>query len=423
MTRLSAPTILLAAAFSLAGCPKEAVDPTPKPPAAKPASAPGAGPGAAGQLALEKRIPDADADYIADPKTMPARLGVRRLFLRQPKVTLVRDPLFVPGSEMLVFVAKVGGVIGFWKMPSDGSKPAEIFQPKPLVDSSAPISAKNRSSWFIGTPRIFPDGKNIIFDGSSPNPFDAHPNIIGIASLEGGVISVVEAKGAKAARTPDIHPDGKTVIFAACDELRTGQLEGRGDQVLESTVLLKLGRAENARATVCTVHRPRFSDDGKRVVFEVVGRHLNASLWEKYKMPQPLNEGDGLIEPWIMNADGTGAQRLMGEKGYEPVEGRLQSGGSKEPEVSPAGDLVAFSHGRMIVVTGTDGKSARIVATSNVAGDGNTAVQFAESDPSFSSDGKKLVTASNIIAAQRMAPPGLSIVDLDAADPLQRAEP
>jgi Tol biopolymer transport system component len=292
-----------------------------------------------------------------------------------------------------------------------------------MYDPSAPRSAKNRNNWFIGTPRAFPDGKHLIFDGSSPNPFDRLPNILGIASIDGGVIAAVEAKGAKSARTPDVHPDGKTVVFASCDKLRTGQLEGRGDQVLETKVLFELPREDNAKPTVCTMHRPRFSRDGKHITFEVVGRHVKSDLWDKYKIPQPLNEGDGLIEPWIMNADGTGARRILDDAGYEPVEGRLQSGGSKEPEVSPDGQLVAFSHGRMIVLVGVDGKQARIVATSNVAGDGNTAVQFAESDPSFSPDGKKIVTASGIIAQERKAPPGLSIIDLETADPLRRAEP
>lgn len=423
MSRPISSLALLLALFVFVGCPKEA-DKAPakpeennKPAATAPASQPG------GHGAAAPKAPDKDAEYVADPDSMPSRVGVRRVFLRQPKVTLVRDPLFLPDGKTLVFVAKSTGVIGLWKMPADGTAPAELFQPKPLYDSSAPRSAKNRSDWFIGTPQAFPDGKHLIFDGSTPNPFGRNPNILGIASVDGGVINAVTAKGAKSARTPDVHPDGKTVIFAACDELRTGTLDGRGDQELETTVLFQLARPDGAKPSVCTVHRPRFSPDGKHVTFEVIGRHVKTELHEKYNIPKPLNESDGLIEPWIMNADGTGARRVLDDEDYEPVEGRLQSGGSKEPAFAPSSDKIAFSHGRMIVLADLDGKNARVVATSNVQGDGNTALQFAESDPAFAPDGNKLVSASQIMAAERLAPPGLSIIDLEAADPMGRTEP
>jgi Tol biopolymer transport system component len=408
--------IVMALALALGACPKETDKSPPKTPAT-PAADAGAKKPATGDGA--PKLPSVDEQYIADPPTMPSRVGVRRIFLRQPKVSLIRDPLWLPDGKTLVVVAKVAGVIGLWKLPADGSAPAEIFQPRPRFDPNAPKSARNRPNWFIGTPRAFPDGKHFIFDGSSPSPYDPNPNILGIASVEGGIIHAVEAKGAKAARTPDIHPDAETVVFAACDELRTGKLKGREDQVMESTVLFKLPKEKNAKDTVCTMHRPRFTRDGKHLVFEVIGRHVDPDLWDKYKIPQPLNEGDGLIEPWIMNTDGTGARRLVSDAAYEAIEGRLQSGGSKEPDGSPDGTLVAFSHGRSIAIVDGEGKNARVVATSNVAGDGNTAVQFSESDPSFSADSKKLVTASNILAENKMAPPGLSIIDLEAADPLR----
>lgn len=365
--------------------------------------------------------PERDADYIADDPMIPGRVGVRRVFLRQPRVAWVRDPLVLPGGEELLVVGKVGGVVGLYKLPIDGSAPAKLVQPLPQRDRNAPESARNRGGWFMGTPRLFPDGKHVIFDASTPNPYQRFPNVLGIAPVEGGIIHAVEAKGVVYARTPDVHPDGKTVIFSACDEIRTGQLDGRGDQVLESTVLLKLERAPGAKASVCTVHRPRFSRDGKRVVFEVIGRHLADELLVKYKVPEPINDGDGLIEPWIMNADGTAVRRLVDDAAYAAIDGRLQSGGSKEPEFSPDGESVVFSHGWSTVLVSVDGKNARVIATSNVAGEGNTAVQFVESDPTFSPDGKRVITASNIQSSERMAPPGLSVIDLEAADPKRGA--
>lgn len=417
------PFLLLAAALPLAtGCaeqsaagdgPKEA---TSEESGSGPASAPSSRPGSVTSPSAARADPSADAEYVADGKQIPGRVGARRVFLQQGKVTLIRDPLVLPNGKDLVVVAKAGGVLGLFKMPLDGSAKAELFQPVPRYDSAAPKSASNRTNWFIGTPRAFPDGEHVIFDGSTPNPYQQHSNVLGIASTQGGVVSAVVAKGAQLARTPDVHPDGKTVIFSACDELRIGQLEGHGDQELETTVLLQLPRPESAKESVCTMHRPRFSRDGKRVAFEVLGRHLPVELREKYKVPEPLNESDGLIEPWIMNVDGTGVRRLVSDEAYTALGGRLQAGGSKEPEFSPDGESVVFSHGRSIALVSVDGKRGRIIATSNVAGDGNTAVQFLESDPSFSPDGKHVVSASGILSSQRLAPPGITLVDLAAAD-------
>lgn len=387
-----------------------------------PSSAPASQPASAAmEPAVERVDPDKDADYLADGALIPGRVGVKRVFLRQAKVSWVRDPVVLPGSEAMLVVAKVAGAVGLYKLPLDGGAPATLVQPIPRRDPSAPESARNRNGWFIGTPRLFPDGEHVIFDGSTPNPYQRFPNVLGIAPTKGGIIHAVEVKGSTLARTPDVHPDGKTVIFSACDELRTGQLNGLGDQVLESTVLLKLSKPEGAKPSVCTVHRPRYSKDGKRVVFEVIGRHLEESLRQKYKLPTPINEGDGLIEPWIMNADGTAVRRLIDDAAYEAIDGRLQSGGSKEPEFSPDGESVVFSHGWSTALVSVDGKNARIIATSNVAGDGNTAVQFAEADPTFSPDGKRVVTSSDIQAAARVAPPGLSVIELDAADPKRGA--
>lgn len=387
-----------------------------------PASAPASQPAAnAMGPAVEKLDPDKDADYVADGPLIPGRVGVRRVFLRQAKVSWVRDPVVLPSGDAMLVVAKVAGAMGLYKLPLDGSAPATLVQPVPQRDPKAPESARNRNGWFIGTPRLFPDGTHVIFDGSTPNPYQRYPNVLGIAPVDGGIIHAVEAKGVVHARTPDIHPDGKTVIFSSCDELRSGQLNGRGDQVLESTVLLKLEKPEGAKPSVCTVHRPRFSPDGKRVVFEVIGRHLDDALRVKYKVPEPLNEGDGLIEPWIMNADGTAVRRLIDDAAYQAIDGRLQSGGSKEPEFSPDGESVVFSHGWAIALVTVDGKNARIIATGNVAGDGNTAVQYVESDPTFSRDGKHVVTSSDLQVAARVAPPGLSVIDLDAADPTRGA--
>lgn len=358
-----------------------------------------------------------DAEYVADGEQVSKRLGIRRIFLRQSKVGMVRDPVFLPDGKHVVVAAKVAGVFGLWKVPVDGATPAELIVARPLFDPSAKVSPRNRGNWYIGTPRVFPDGKHILFEGTSPNPNQQFYNTIGIVPVEGGIISAVVAKGAKAARTPDVHPDGETIIFAACDELRTGKLRGRTDQELESTVLVKIPRVETNNDAVCTVHRPRYSKDGKRIVFEVIGVHVDPEFRRKHGFPKPEGAIDFLLEPWIVNADGTGLRRLISDDAYKAIEGRLQSGGTKEPEFSPDGNHVVFAHGRSIAIVSIDGKTSHIIAPGVVRRDDGTAFGFYEADPTFSPDGKHVVSASMLQSQERIAPPGLSVIDLDVALP------
>lgn len=408
--------------LALAGCP-EKTDAAPKDgerAGAGPASAPSSRPS---QVTAAGPAPIVDhAKYVTDEIDVPTRVGVKRVFLRQSRVSLIRDPVFLD-DQTVAFVAKVSGVLGIWKLGIAGDKPAELILPRPLADPSAKPTARNRGNWFIGTPRLFPDGKHLIFEGTNQNPYQPYTNVLGIAPTKGGPIAAIEAKGVKAARTPDVHKDGETVVFSSCDELRVGRLKGRDDQELESTVVLKVPRLSSVHEATCTVYRPRFSPDGKRIVFELIGKFVDEAFKKENKIPDPINEADFLLEPWIVNADGTGLTRLVSEDAYKTISGRLQSGGTKDPVFSPDGREVAFSHGNSIAVVSVDGKSARVVAAGAAPGaGGNVSLHFLESDPAFSPDGRYLVSASTLEGGEKAAPPGLSVIDLKALAPKQDGE-
>lgn len=388
----------------------------------KPATAPPPSPvkqGAASQPGVPSgQVSTVDpAQYVVDGPMVPARLGVRRVFMRQPKVTSIRDPVFFPDGGEVLFVAKQGGVVGLWKLAVDGSRPAELVVPTPMFDPNGPRNARNRQGWFIGTPRLFPDGKHAIFEGSPPNPFDKFGNVLGIAPVEGGIVKAAVVKGVQSARTPDVHPDGETIVFASCDELRTAKLKGRDDQEVESTRVVQLPKNAIAAPSVCTVHRPRWSPDGKRIVFEGIGRFVTDEFQKAHGVPEPMNSGDYVLEPWIVNADGSGLKRLISDDAYKMIAGRVQTGGTRDPVFSPDGNRVAFAHGNSIAVVTVDGKQARIVARHAIPsaqGDPLT-IQYEEDDPAFSPDGKKLVSASRL-SDKAMAPPGLSVADLEQID-------
>jgi hypothetical protein len=402
---LGLPALLMA-------CPAEQQK-TPEPtkaPGSQPASAPASKP-------IDGRTPGAiealmpDADYKEDGPTLPKRPGVKRSFLQLEAQRILRDPVVLKDGKHALVYARIRGQDALWKMPIDGSKPGEIVLPVPRIERKHPLSIHNRQNWYIGIPRIFPDGKHIIFGASMMNPDAEYPNVIGVASVEGGKISAVEAQGVTMARTPDVHPaDGDTVMFAACTQIRVGKLKGRGDQVLESTKVLELKRVEGVKqAALCTINRPRYSPDGKQIVFEVIGNHLHKDEVAKYEVPRSKNPGDFVIEIWIANADGTGIRRLVSDEAYAMIGGRIQTGGSREPEFSPDGTRVSFSHGRKVVLVTPDGKKARVVAADTV-GD-QTSIQYHEEDPTWV-DNDTLVSASRLANRDLKIPPGLTVIEL-----------
>jgi Tol biopolymer transport system component len=288
--------------------------------------------------------------------------------------------------------------------------------PTPLFDPNGPRNARNRQNWYIGSPRPFPDGKHILFEGASSNPFEQFGNTIGISPIEGGIVRAAVAAGVKVVRTPDMHPDGETIVFSSCDELRIGKLKGREDQEFETTRLVQLPKLPTAAPTVCTVHRPRFSHDGKQIIFEGVGKFVTDEFKKQYSVPDSVNPGDYVMEPWIVSTDGSGLHRVISDEAYKMIAGRPQTGGSRDPIFSPDGTRFAFAHGASIAVGTIDGLQARLVARHAVATkDGVATMSFDEDDPTFSPDGKTIISASRL-GDKDLAPPGFSVIDLAKID-------
>ncbi len=426
-----------AAVLSLAtACPQQAAggsaptDPGPADTPA-PASAP-ATPGAAsmpGQPAPDgEQVDNAflpprpanDAQYSRDPDIFPRRLGIKRIFLQADKINHLRDPQFIPGTHEVLAMAKVGGLQGLWRLPADGSTAGRMVFARPLYTPGEKADVINRGNWYVGTPAIFPDGKHAIFGGTQFNPRAKYGNVLGIAPIKDatGTVSAVTIEEVTFARTPDVHPDGKTIIFASCTEIRKATLNGRKTQTVTSEVVVDLKRLETKADAVCTVNRPRFSPDGSQIVFEVNGQFLHEDLKEKHKVPLPVNDGEYLIEPWIANMDGTGVRRLIKDSTYErDLRGRLQSGGSKDPSWFPDGKKIVFSHGRQMAAVTVDGEKAKLITVPVVAT--NRAVKYIEGDPAVSSDGTLIAIASDILGTEdnpRPAPSGVSILDLSKID-------
>lgn len=362
-----------------------------------------------------------DAEYVLDGENIPQRASARRIFLRRSRVNSVRDP-FMVDNDFVYFVAKVSGIQGMWKLSLEGNQPAELLFARPRFERGTPITRRNRNNWYIGTPRPFPDGKHAIFGGSSQNPQQKYTNILGLVSLTGGPIEPIEIQDVKVARTPDVHPNGKTLVFSSCDGLRLANIVKREEQVISSRKLVDIPREKGARDIACTAFRPRFSPDGEHIVFELIGRFASREFREKYDVPAPKNAGDFVLMPWRVRLDGTELAPLIPPSTFERfLRGRVQTGGTQDPMYAPDGETVAFNHGHRIGFVRAGGESGGILLGNRGAGadhqTGRSAprARFHESDPVFSPDGKLLISASRLQGAPVRAPPGFSILNVKEA--------
>lgn len=350
---------------------------------------------------------------VADIDAVPTRLGTRRVFLQQPKVTLVRDPVVLPGSQEVAVVAKAGGILGIWRLHLDGLSPATLLATKPLYNHKAKASPQNRANWFVGSPVLALGGKALLFDGTTALQRQPYRNVLGLVSTEGGAVHPVRVQGATAARTPGVHPDGHTVVVADCDTLRMGRLEGIDAATIETRAVIRLP-AREGQSVACTVNRPRFSADGKSIIFEVVGHFLDEKFAAAHNVPPRVGQADFLLELWRVGTDGKGLRRLLSDAAYTSLGGRLQPGGVREPAML-GNDKVVFAHGRRLAIAASNGAAAAVLTPSAAApAPGQIKVIFEEADPAVGDDGRTVVAASRVLAKGYAPPPGLTVVDLEA---------
>jgi hypothetical protein len=400
---------------SLLGCPKEGSDKPEDPSAKNPHDASDVG-DAGGEEIIDvaAMIPKSTKEFVADLDVIAPRVGVRRIFMRVGQLRLVRNPVFEKDNEHILVVAAAGPKKGIWRIKKDGSAPAELAVQYPAFKSREKETPLNRKNWHFGSIRLFPDGIHLLSDGANQNPRQRHRNVMGISNLKTGTVHAVVAEGAETLRGPDIHPDGKTVVLADCNKLRLGKLESLTATNLKNEVILEVPSVQYERKTTCPIHRPRFSPDGKTVVFELVGHFTTEEFQKKHQIPPRENPADFRQTIWTVGVDGSGLRPFLSDEAVAAVGGRHQPGGIREAEFFKDGSGLIFTAGVSVCWASMDGKSARILVAKSVSGGkGRIEAAFKEEDPSPSWDGRWVVSASRITARDYKAPPALAIIDYE----------
>jgi Tol biopolymer transport system component len=359
-------------------------------------------------------IPSSTQEFVSDLDVIAPRVGARRIFLRVSQLRTVRNPIFEKDDQHVLVVAAAGPKKGIWRLRRDGSAPAELAVEYPPFAPREKETPLNRKNWHFGSIRLFPDGEHLLIDGVNQNPRQRHRNVMGIASIKTGKLHALAAEGATSVRGPDVHSDGKTIVFADCTKIRVGQLQTLADEKLTSEVILEVPSAHYERKTTCPVHRPRFSPDGQTIIFELVAHFTTEEFQKQHQVPPRENPADFRQNIWVVGRDGKGLRRFLSDEAIEAVGGRHQPGGIREAEYFKDGSGVVFTAGPSVVWASSDGKKARILVAKSVSGGkGRIEAAFKEEDPSVSWDGKTIIAASRIHARDYKAPPALSVIDFE----------
>jgi TolB protein len=204
------------------------------------------------------------------PEVMVMRLdGSRRERLTTDQ-QVYSAPAIAPDGERIAVAARIGGSwSGICVMDAHGRGLAKVV---------------GRST-FDGDPEWSPDGTKIAFRSESAGPFGAFGRIW-VVNADGSGLRQLSSDTEEYTydTQPAWSPDGSTVLFARSGDLYTVRADGTGEALLMSC---RLACAE-----------PTWSPDGRRIAYVM---YTDA-------------DGDGVAEGhmdiYVMNADGSGSQRL-----------------------------------------------------------------------------------------------------------------
>ncbi len=180
------------------------------------------------------------------------------------------------------------------------------------ADGSNPTQLTNSADFGDATPKWSPDGSLIAYaSGSKETPFQIY------TIKPDGTDPQNLSNNADAETGPDWSPDGKKIVFAAPAGLYTMDANGGN-------------RALLLAATSGTVSSPSWSADGAKIVYSLADADKNSEIW-------------------VVNADGSDAQKVVdGTTNYRPCW-------------SPDGNKIAYLQGtgkeNFVYVMNADGSS------------------------------------------------------------------
>jgi dipeptidyl aminopeptidase/acylaminoacyl peptidase len=264
--------------------------------------------------------------------------GTRPLVAAESSPAPDRGPATLSGEGRLVLTLFAGGeelVAGYLaSMALDGSGVRPITEP-PAEDTIASDVAPSPS----------PDGGTIAFQRAVSGPDRSTEPHIYLVLLDGsGLRRLTRARPVEL--DPAWSPAGTTIAFARYT---------RGSFDLVACAPDGSGLTRLTETPAADEGFPAWSPDGSRIAFT---RYENG-----------LEGGSGDL--WIMNADGTGATRLLGGAGND-----------SEPAWSPDGRRIAFVRNGDVAVMNADGSGVR-----ELTSDG----QGEDRRPRWNPDGSRIV--------------------------------